>query len=298
MPGDSAHMTWKRVATGAAFTPVVVAVVLFAATAWVALLAAVATLLALFEYFSLGEAVGHRGYRFWTGTCTLLMIYVQWVETMEPTYQLSGRLTLHRELLRWGGGWGHVPAVFSLFVLGVGVLTVLSPRPLVEALPAVGISCSGLLLVGFPLTFAVRLHGVQRSGPRLLLFVLVIVWVGDTTAYFVGRAIGKHALTPHLSPHKTWEGTLASLGGSLLAGALFARWLEVPMPHLLAMAGAGNVAGQIGDLLESAYKRSAGVKDSGVLLPGHGGMLDRVDALILALPVVWYYWALLYSPGI
>jgi phosphatidate cytidylyltransferase len=82
-----------------------------------------------------------------------------------------------------------------------------------------------------------------------------------------------------------------------LVAVAFTRWLSAPLPHLLAMAGAGNVAGQGGDLLESAYKRSAGVKDSGGLLPGHGGVLDRVDALILAIPVVWYYWTLVYSPG-
>jgi phosphatidate cytidylyltransferase len=99
-----------------------------------------------------------------------------------------------------------------------------------------------------------------------------------------------------LSPKKTWEGTVASFVGSLAVALLFARWLSVPLPHLLAMAAVGNVAGQAGDLLESAYKRSAGVKDSGGLLPGHGGVLDRIDALILAIPVVWYYWVLIYSP--
>lgn len=79
--------------------------------------------------------------------------------------------------------------------------------------------------------------------------------------------------------------------------AVFAKWLTVPLPHLLAMAVVGNVAGQAGDLLESAYKRSAGVKDSGSLLPGHGGVLDRIDALILAIPVVWYYWIWIYLPN-
>jgi phosphatidate cytidylyltransferase len=133
-------------------------------------------------------------------------------------------------------------------------------------------------------------------GPLLLLFSLVIVWVSDTVAYFVGRAIGKHPFAPLLSPKKTWEGAVGGLAGSLAVGFAVARWVNVPLPHLLGMAAIGNVAGQVGDLLESAYKRSAGVKDSGSLLPGHGGVLDRIDALILAIPVVWYYWLLIYSP--
>jgi phosphatidate cytidylyltransferase len=146
------------------------------------------------------------------------------------------------------------------------------------------------------LTFAVRLHGIPEQGPAILLFVLVITWVGDTAAYFAGRAIGKHKLAPVLSPKKTWEGTVASILGALLVAVVFTRWLTIPLPHLLAMAAVGNIAGQAGDLLESAYKRSAGVKDSGSLLPGHGGVLDRIDALILAIPVVWYYWIWIYIP--
>jgi phosphatidate cytidylyltransferase len=90
---------------------------------------------------------------------------------------------------------------------------------------------------------------------------------------------------------------VASFAGTLLVGVLLTRWINVPLVHLAGMAGAANIAGQAGDLLESAYKRSAGVKDSGGLLPGHGGVLDRIDALILAIPVVWYYWTLVYSPG-
>ncbi len=97
-------------------------------------------------------------------------------------------------------------------------------------------------------------------------------------------------------PKKTWEGTLASFIGSLAVALAFALFMAVPLPHLLGMAAVGNVGGQVGDLLESAYKRSAGIKDSGSLLPGHGGVLDRIDALILAIPVVWYYWILIYSP--
>jgi phosphatidate cytidylyltransferase len=290
-------MTWKRVATAVVLIPIVVGLVLWCATAWVALVMGLIIALALWEYFALGDAIGHRAYRFWTVSCAFLLVYVQWLAAIEPSYQLAGGLILHREVGRFATGLLGVSEAFFVFVLGVAVLTLWTKRPLVEGLPAAGISSSALLLVAFPLTFTVRLHGLAGGGPRLLLFALVITWVGDTVAYFVGRGIGKHPLAPYLSPKKTWEGSLASFAGSLLVAVAFTRWLSAPLPHLLAMAGAGNVAGQVGDLLESAYKRSAGAKDSGGLLPGHGGILDRIDALILAIPVVWYYWTLVYSPG-
>ena len=289
-------MTWKRVATAAVLIPFVVGLVLWGSTAIVALGLALVMLLALFEYFALGDAIGHRGYRFWTASCALFLVYAQWRTIYEPAYPLAGGLVLHQK-----SGWfaGEIPSlevVFFLFVLGLTAIVLFTKRPLVETLPAVGISASALLLVAFPLTYAMRLHGAGSLGPRVLLFAMVIIWVGDTAAYFVGRSIGKHALAPHLSPKKTWEGTFASFVGSLLVGVAFTQWLSVPLPHLLGMAAVGNVAGQVGDLLESAYKRSAGIKDSGSILPGHGGVLDRIDALILAIPVVWYYWILIYSP--
>jgi phosphatidate cytidylyltransferase len=290
-------MTWKRVATAAVLIPVVLGLVLLASTAWVAVALAVVTVLALVEYFSMGDAIGHRAYRFWTLASATALVYLQWLAAIEPTYRLVGGLSLHRQVGRFVTAPEGVQGAFILFLLGVTALTLWTRRPLVEALPAAGISSSALLLVAFPLSFAVRLHGLGREGRWLLLFALAITWANDTVAYFVGRAIGKHPLAPDLSPKKTWEGSAAGLMASLLVGWLFSRWLSAPVPHLLAMAALGNVAGQAGDLLESAYKRSAGVKDSGGLLPGHGGVLDRIDALILAIPVVWYYWTLVYSPG-
>jgi phosphatidate cytidylyltransferase len=289
-------MTWKRVATAVVLIPFVVGLVVWGTTAIVALAVALVTLMALFEYFALGEAIGHRAYRFWTATCALLLIYVQWLMGDVPTYGLSGGLVAYRRVWLFANGAPGLETVFFLFVLGIAALTLWTKRPLVEALPAAGMSASGLILVAFPLSFAVRLHGAGREGPLLLLFALVITWVGDTAAYFVGRSMGKNPLAPHLSPKKTWEGTVAGFLGSLIVALIFARFISVPLPHLLAMAAVGNVAGQVGDLLESAYKRSAGIKDSGSILPGHGGVLDRIDALILAIPVVWYYWILIYSP--
>jgi phosphatidate cytidylyltransferase len=283
-------MTWKRVATAAVLIPIVLGLVLLASTAWVALALAVVTTLALWEYFSLGDAIGHRAYRIWTLVSTAVLMYLQWLAGSEPAYQLAGGLSLHRQMSRLVTAPEGVQGAFIIFLLGVTALTLWTRRPLVETLPAAGISSSAMLLVAFPLSFAIRLHGLGREGPFLLLFALAITWANDTVAYFVGRGIGKHRLAPGLSPKKTWEGSIAGFAASLLVGWLFSRWLTAPVPHLLIMAALGNVAGQAGDLLESAYKRSAGVKDSGGLLPGHGGVLDRIDALILAIPVVWYYW--------
>jgi phosphatidate cytidylyltransferase len=289
-------MTWKRVATAAVLIPFAVGLVLWGSTALLALAVALVTMLALFEYFALGEAIGHRAYRFWTASCALLLIFVQWLMGDLPMYRLAGGVVAHQRIWRFDNGLPSVEAVFFVFVLGVAALTLGTKRPLVEALPSAGMSSSGFILVAFPLSFAVRLHGTSREGPALLLFAMVIIWVGDTVAYFVGRSFGKFKLAPHLSPNKTWEGTVASFLGSLVVAFVFARFMTVPLPHLLGMAAVGNVAGQVGDLLESAYKRSAGIKDSGSLLPGHGGVLDRIDALILAIPVVWYYWIVIYSP--
>jgi phosphatidate cytidylyltransferase len=287
--GEFFSMTWTRVGTAAVLIPLAAGVVLWGSTAVLALAVALVMLLALFEYFSLGEAIGHRAYRFWTATCALLLIYVQWLMGDVPTYMLSGGIVAYQRNWWFGNGLPSQEGVFFLFVLGIAVLTLATKRPLVEALPAAGISASGLLLVAFPLSFAVRLHGTGNNGPLLLFFALVITWVGDSAAYFAGRSFGKYKLAPHLSPKKTWEGTIASFVGSLVVAVIFARFMTVPMRHLLAMAALGNVAGQVGDLLESAYKRSAGIKDSGSILPGHGGVLDRIDALILTIPVVWYY---------
>jgi phosphatidate cytidylyltransferase len=267
--------------------------VLWASTAVVAVAVAVLTAVALWEYFGLGEAIGHRAYRVWTVVCAVLLIYKRWIAArntpgFDPIADFFG--LSH-------GEHASVAAVFFLFVLGLAVITIWGKRVLVEALPAAGISSSALLLVAFPLSYAVALHGLGTNGPKLLLFACGITWAGDTLAYFVGSGLGKHLLAPRLSPKKTWEGSVGGMIGSLLVAYGFSYWIKIPVGHLLAMGAIGNVAGQMGDLLESAYKRSAGVKDSGGLLPGHGGILDRIDALILCIPVIWYY-VVLVNPRI
>jgi phosphatidate cytidylyltransferase len=285
-------MTSTRVLTALVLIPIVIALVLFTPTWTVAIALAIITILALWEYFALGDAIGHRPYRFWTIFCSLFLVLLQIAESFNDRYPASRfgvgeHVTRSLPSLTW---------IFFLFVLGLTVLTLFTRRPLVESLPAAGISSSAILLVAFPLSYAVRLHAFSANGPRLLLFALAITWAADTTAYFVGRSLGKHPLAPHISPKKTWEGSIGGIIGSLLVAYGFSFLIHIPLPHLLAMATVGNIAGQMGDLLESACKRSAGAKDSGHLLPGHGGILDRIDALILCIPVIWFYLVIVNPP--
>jgi phosphatidate cytidylyltransferase len=126
--------------------------------------------------------------------------------------------------------------------------------------------------------------------PRHTILVLMgTIWAGDAAAYYGGRAFGRHKLAPSISPNKTVEGSIAGLAGSILAGVLLGSWLlQRQIPFLILASLAAAIAGQLGDLAESALKRSSGVKDSSSLLPGHGGMLDRLDSLLFAAPV--FYW--------
>jgi len=289
-------MTWKRIATAFVLIPGVVALILKGSTAVVAVALALVVLLALFEFFALGDAIGHRAYKFWTATCALGIVYVQWLQVVLRQRE-PGEGVLYSGPIQFVFLSGlRVEDIFFFFLIGVAVITLATKRPLVEGLPAAGISSIGLLFIALPLSYAVRLHGAGALGPWILLFALVITWFGDTAAYFVGRALGKRPFAPHLSPKKTWEGAIASMAAALLVGWVLSTRINVPAGIVLGLSAVGNVAGQVGDLLESAFKRSAGVKDSGTILPGHGGMLDRIDALILTIPVVWYYWIWFCSP--
>jgi len=131
--------------------------------------------------------------------------------------------------------------------------------------------------------------GLREISPHWLMIALLVSWAGDTAAMYVGRAFGRHKLAPHISPGKTWEGSVGSVVGGTLAAAVYAHYLlpSVAWGTVAAIAAAANVAGQTGDLCESALKRGAGVKDSGTTLPGHGGWLDRIDSSLFSVPVVY-----------
>lgn len=179
-----------------------------------------------------------------------------------------------------------------------------------SVLAGAGTSMFSLFYIGLPLLALFDLRA-QPDGPELLLYMFLVVWCGDIAAYYVGRTIGRRKLAPRISPGKTLEGTIASVIASGLVGTLILVYADgfraafysirlSPAPSVFSMAGnvwyvallcsiGVNIAAQLGDLVESMLKRGAGLKDSGSLLPGHGGVLDRIDALLFAAPLVWYY---------
>ena len=282
-----------RILTALVLIPAVVALVWWGPAAVTAAAAGLVAILAVVEFFHLANRMGLRAFRKWTIFSTALLFYAQYSLGLVETRTLSGGVSLVRDA---AGGVVSVEAVLLVFLFGCVAVGIATRHPLADVLLSMAASAAGLIFIALPFSYLVRINETERLGRELVLFTLCLIWAGDMLAYFVGRSLGRMPMAPVLSPKKTWEGAIGSMIGSMIVGAAFVRWLYAPLPAVLAMAAAGNIAGQAGDLLESAYKRSAGVKDSGSLLPGHGGVLDRVDALILAIPVVWYYWILIYSP--
>ena len=282
----------KRVLTAVILIPIVV-VVLFRAPLWLfTLLVLGVALLAAREYFAIAEKTGFRPMRGWSYAflvCLFIIAYypgdqahsgLGWYEAYEP---------------------GIVPiAALLLLIASPFILLAAGMRrdSLSQALPASASSFLLLPYVGLSLAMMVRVRS-HSNGALFLLCLMLLVWCGDIAAYYVGRAIGKHKLAPRISPGKTWEGAVASVIGAVIVGMLlFHSVIPIAAPSAIAplwfvalFAICVNAAAQVGDLVESALKRGAGMKDSGTLLPGHGGVLDRIDALLFALPVGLLFYA-------
>ena len=179
-------------------------------------------------------------------------------------------------------------AAFLVLIAILAMALALRSRELTESLPYAASVLLGVMYVSGTLRCGIDLRKIDHYW---LFFALSLNWVGDIAALYVGRAIGKHKMSPRISPAKSWEGAAASVVASVIYGAVYIPRLlppAVPLIEALGLTVAANIAGQIGDLCESALKRGAGVKDSGNLLPGHGGWLDRVDSGLFALPVVYF----------
>jgi phosphatidate cytidylyltransferase len=272
----------KRILTAIILIAAVFALIFFGKLWMITLFAAIVAELAAYEYLQLA-AVGAEAHGaklriplWWMAPATILAFVV----TL-PNFPVDAQLPVLSALTLILFAWNGLRS------------------PLIQVLPDTAQGIFGLIWIAYPLTL-VPLLWKQEDGPALVLFLMVCVWSGDIAALYIGRAFGKHKLAPRLSPGKTWEGAVASIAGSLLAAGLVI-WIgdlltargnlilhiTEPIWQTLLLAAILNVAAQVGDLLESAVKRGAGVKDSGTMLPGHGGILDRIDALLLAAPVLW-----------
>lgn len=278
-----------RIITGIVLIAATVALVLWAPDWLLAIIAALIAILGLNEFFALGDRVGLRAFKKWTLVCGAGIFYAQYAAGMAETHALGANVLIIRNL---GGLPISVEGILLIFLFGAACIGLATRRPLQDVLPAISISSAGLLFVALPFSYLVRINEIERLGGALILFTLALIWAGDTLAYFVGKFTGRVQMAPALSPKKTWEGAVGNMVGSLLVAWAASRWMDMDVTVLLIIAAAANVAGQMGDLIESSYKRGAGVKDSGTIIPGHGGVLDRIDSLILAAPVVWvlYSW--------
>lgn len=182
-------------------------------------------------------------------------------------------------------GFPPAGAVFFLAVLASFVYLLARGRGI--GVVDLCLTAFGLLYLPWFIGFILRTRALP-GGLVLAVYTLAATWLFDTLGYFVGIRWGRRRLCPAVSPAKSWEGAAAGLGGTLLAAAVANWWLLWPLPAWVALGLLAAVAAQLGDLLESAFKRQAGLKDAGNLIPGHGGVLDRFDSLLVVAPTVYY----------
>ena len=181
-------------------------------------------------------------------------------------------------------------AVLTFAVMTVLILNLLRIRNQGLDRSNAGQVILGVLYIPLLMAHFILIRRTQ-SGVLWIFFILVLAFAGDIAAYYIGRRFGKRKLLPEVSPGKTVEGTIGLVAGSIAGCLLFKLFLfpMLPVAHAAVLGLVGSVVGQLGDLSESALKRTAGVKDSGTMLPGHGGILDRLDCLMFITPFVYYY---------
>src|SRR6185312_10791403 len=303
----------QRVITAIVLVPLVVLAV-FKAPLWLyALILAILALACAHEYLNIVEAHHLKPLRTLTYLAILCVLADYYLSVAIRGMRPSG-----------ASGWQMLRDPFFQYTIllvlvsaahFVLLVAAMRTEDLRQALPSAASSYLALPYIGITLGFLLFTRGLIVDGAFAVMFLLVVVWTGDIFAYYVGRAVGRHKLAPRISPGKSWEGAGASIIGSMIVGTLLLvynapvadalfRWkllgaesvlagMPVPKANVIWIAVVAsatiNIAAQFGDLVESMMKRGAEIKDSGHLLPGHGGALDRLDALLLASPVLWYY---------
>ena len=287
----------KRIATAVVLIPIVLVLILRAPVPVLAGVAGIIALITIHEFLKLTESYG--------------------VQPMPlPTYILTAAffvvLGIASDVPLLSTGQFLVMLAFAAAVAPFLFLTrAMRGEDLRSGYPAAAASVFAFSYIALPMGMLVQLRQ-QAAGAFYVLYLLLVVWAGDIFAYFVGKSMGRHLMAPRISPKKTWEGAVASVVASVAVGWTLFHYalplssnmlrvgliqrrdglfgLEQPaMGPIIALTIILNIAAQLGDLVESLIKRGAGVKDSGAILPGHGGMLDRIDAMLFAAPVLWYY---------
>lgn len=278
----------KRLAFSVIAAPAVVAIV-YAGGAWLAVMLSVAAAIAAHEFYHLAQETGSR-----------------------PLHEHGVLMAASVPLFMHASALGYWVPPVSLLLLAV--LELLAVALLVRGtggrpLEAVGTTLLGVLYTGAMLAFAygLRYHPYvigAGAGTALVAFPLLLTWGTDIGAYVFGRWLGVRKLAPSVSPGKTMAGAVGGLAVALVVSVLYARWglprfamATLPIGVALAFGAAMSVAAQVGDLVESMFKREAGVKDSSHLIPGHGGMLDRVDSLLFTLPLGYVLLSWLLVPA-
>ncbi len=255
-----------RILSGAIAIPLVLGITLYG-PGWLffALIAGV-VLTGIYEFFSMTNKMGIEGFPIVAGFLSLLLLLC---------FYFEGNF-----LREWG--------VISL--LAMSSAWMLRQKNIKNALDQISYSFLGILYVAGLSGYFLLIHHLPNGG-HWVFFLFLIIWMGDSAAYYGGRKFGRRLIAPTISPKKTIEGALFGLGGSLGGGLIANFWFikEVSLAHCLLAALICGTIGQLGDFAESILKRNAGVKDSSGLFPGHGGFLDRVDSLLFAGPVLYMY---------
>ncbi|MBV9923705.1 MAG: phosphatidate cytidylyltransferase [Acidobacteria bacterium] len=282
----------SRLITAAVALPVLIASIVVPQLWWLfVLLGMAAVVIALYEFWFLCRRVGAKpdvvvGYAAVAGL--FVVFFFNWIEYLYVVVPLFIVGALAAEMLR-GAPFDKMVLSVGSTVLGVFYVAFLGAH-------LIGVRTGFTNLFVQPETYWVTNPYVSHTlSTHMLSYFFLVLMGSDTGAYFAGRALGRHKLAPKVSPGKTWEGAVGGMVASLLAAALSHYWFfpEVSLPVLLGLAALMNVLGVVGDLTESALKRGANAKDAAQILPGHGGLFDRLDSLLFNAPLL-YYFALFY----
>jgi phosphatidate cytidylyltransferase len=287
-------MLWQRLLTAAVGIPILLGLIYFGDW-YLGAAVLLLSLLGLREFFRLAQATGLHPGR-WIGYIigALLVIATSAVPRAAAALGLPP-LEAERELAY------IVVSLLVLAAIALLVQQVASPAP-PAAMANAGLTLLGLCYLPLSLSYLIKLRGFWPELTRLgstrslvpagacwLVLVVFACWAADTTAYAIGKTLGRHHLCPKISPGKTVEGAVAALLAALLVTAALGRWFGLPLREGVILGLLLGLVAQLGDLSKSVMKRQAGVKDSGAILPGHGGVLDRFDSLLFSAPVAFYY---------